>query len=500
MNGRRSPRRRFARTGGPCLPAALALACLLAAGCEDFDPFSSPPAEPEEPEPSERPAPPSGTSDQPAAEPAKPREPPSPHYPMGLRLRDLHNGVFSPDHTAMFPEDERNTVVHDFESGQVLRLTAEGEACAWSPDGQWLLYWNRGWCVVSRNGKTNRRVTAYEGKADDPPRWAGNLPVWHPAGPSLLLLDEKGRFRQVAVTGQRDRQVATTDQIPVRHRMAAPDFFVGPGGEWLFYVNRSRVGFLRSDGTQHRAGEETIRHCTAPRWSADGTAVLVPAKAPNSRGRLVRQMWRIDLATGQVQPVCRADPIRRTSGRYHCTFSPGGFRLAYVAEDRDQPRMVLVDARTRHLTKIHDEREAESLRFSPDGKRLAYVSDEQEGVVILDLEAPGGMRLRFPALFDRGNPTLDGWAADGDALLLWTATYTHWQMDFANATARRLWPDPWFGTADRTEFQTARVPLEEENLVPPKGSFEPVPPATADLEPRLEELPVQVVREALPGP
>ena len=246
-------RLRFARIRGRHLAAGLALVCLLAAGCEDFDPFGTGPAEPPQPAkpPSAEPAPP-------PAEPDKPRRPPPPHYPMGLGRRDLHDWVFSPDRTAMFPTNERNTVIRDFEAGRVLRLTAEGEACAWSPDGQWLLYWNRGWCVVNRNGKTNCRVTAFEGKPDTRPQWDGNLPIWHPDGPSLLVLDAKGRFRLVDVTGQRDRQIATTEQIPVRQRSSAPDFFVGPGGQWFFYVDRSRVGFLRSDGTEHRAGARAL--------------------------------------------------------------------------------------------------------------------------------------------------------------------------------------------------------------------------------------------------
>jgi len=493
-------RLRVARIRGRHLAAGLALICLLAAGCEDFDPFGTGPSEPREREPSERTAPPSAESAPPAAEPSKSRRPTPPHYPMGLGRRDLHGWVFSPDRTAMFPKGERNTVIRDFEAGRVLRLTAEGEACAWSPDGQWLLYWNRGWCVVSRSGKTNRRLTAFEGKPDTRPQWDGNLPIWHPDGPSLLVLDDRGRFRLVDVTGQRDRQIATTEQIPVRQRSSAPAFFVGPGGEWFFYVDRSRVGFLRSDGTEHRAGDRALRKCTAPQWSAGGTAVLVLADAPNSEGRLVRQAWRIDLPTGGVQPVCRADPMRRKGGHDVCAFSPSGFRVAYVAADRDQPRMVLVDCRTHHLTKIHDEPEAESLRFSPDGKRLAYVSDEHEDLAVLDLDAPRGVRLRCQALFDRGNPVIEGWTAGGDALLLWTANYTLWHVDAGGRTVRRLWPDTWLGTADRTEFQTAHVPLEEENLVPPQAPFEAVPPATADLEPGLEELPVQVVPEKSPEP
>jgi len=482
-----------------CLAAGMLLACLMAAGCEDFDPFGIEPAEPESPTPSE-PSVPSPPEAEPVVHPARPSEPPPPQYPMGLRLRDLHGWVFSPDRSAMFPEDERNTVIRDLEAGRAFRLTAEGEACAWSPDGQWILYWNRGWCAVNRTGKINRRVTTHGNPAETHPQRAGNLPIWHPAGPSLLVLDEADRFRLVAVTGERDRQVATTEQIPVRQRTTAPDFFAGPGGQWLFYVDRSHVGFLRSDGTAHRAGERVLRDCSAPQWSADGTAVLVLAEAPNSEGRMVHLAWRIDLPTGQVQPVCRADPIRRTSGEPVYAFAPQGFRVAYVAADRDQPRLVVVDARTLHLTKIHDEREVESLRFSPDGRRLAYVSDAQEDVVVLDLEAPKGVRVRCPALFERDNPVIEGWTADGSALVLWTANYTLWHVDVDKGSIRRLWPDTWSGFARRDEFETTHVPLEEENLVGPPGAFEAVPAAAADLEPGLQELPVQVVPEAPPEP
>ncbi|MFO8015030.1 MAG: hypothetical protein R6X20_17215 [Phycisphaerae bacterium] len=495
MNGRSAQRGRFTRTAKPWRAAALALTCLLAAGCEDFDPLGIEPPDPDDPEPSEPVGPPSRLPKKHPSAPPKPPKPPEPQYPMGLDLRDLETWVFSPDRTAMFPERERNTVIRDFDAGSVLRLTAEGQACAWSPDSRWLLYWNRGWCVVSRSGKTNRRVTSQEGAGTSDPQWAGNLPVWHPAGPSLLLLDGHGRFRLVAVTGERDRQVATTDRIPVRHRSAAPDFFVGPGGEWLFYVDRDRVGFLKSDGTRHSAGRRAIRDCDPPQWSADGTAVLVMAQAPDSKGHYRKQAWRIGLPTGEIQPVCRADPVLRDAGRYVLAFAPEGYRAAYVAADRDQPRIVLVDARNHHLTKIHNEREAESLRFSPDGRALAYVSDGEKNLVILDLDEPRGVRIDFAPLFDRGNPVIEGWTDDGRALRVWTAARTLWHVNVGDGTVRRLWPDTWMGPGRRSEFKTAHVPLEEENLVPPQGPFEAVPEATADLEPDLQKLPVQMVPE-----
>jgi len=470
--------------------AVVALACLLTAGCTDSEP-----PEPGAAEPSQPGRTPAASAEPSPAKPAPPSKPPKPQYPMGLTFRDLGQWVFSPDRTAMFPEREKNTVVRDFETDRVLRLTAEGEACAWSPDSRWLLYWNRGWCVVSRNGETNRRLTAHDGTGADDPQWAGNLPLWHPDGPSLLLLDEQNRFRLVDVTGQRDRQIATTDAIPVRHRSAAPNFFVGPDGAWLFYVDRDRVGFLRADGTAHRASRRALRDCGPPQWSADGTAVLVLAQAPKRDGHYVKQAWRIDLASGKAQPVCRADPIRREGGRYVLVFAPEGFRAAYVAADRDQPRIVLVDARTHHITKIHDEREATSLAFSPDGNALAYVADDDEDLVALDLDEPRGVRVAFEPLSDRGNPVIEGWTADNRALHLWTAKQTRWQVDVRDGTARRLWPDTWMGPAKRTEFETAHVPLEEENLFPAPESFEAVPPATADLEPNLQDLPVQVVPE-----
>jgi hypothetical protein len=493
------PRTRPGRAGRAWPAALLALACLLAGGCEDFDPLGLEEQEPTEPEPAEAPRDPSDTPDtepgEEPAEPATPATPPPPQYPMGLARRDLADWVFSPDRMAMFPERERNTVVRDFETGRVLRLTAEGEACAWSPNSRWLLYWNRGWCIVSRNGKTNRRVTSEEEAGADDPQWAGNLPVWHPDGPSLLLLDHQDRFRLVAVTGRRDVRIATTDEIPVRHRRSAPDFFVGPGGTWLFYVDSDRVGFLKADGTAHRASRRALRDCGKPQWSTDGTAVLVLAQAPDSTGHWRRQAWRIHLPTGETRPVCRAGPVRRDGGAYLLTFAPEGHRAAYVADDRDQPRLVLVDARTRHITKIHDERTAESLRFSPDGGSLAYVSDAEQDLVVLDLQEPRGVRLDLPALFSRSNPVIEGWTDDGKALRLLAADFTRWEVAVDDGTARRLWPDRWTGPAARTTFETVHVPLEEENLAPPQEAFASVPPATADLEPGLEDLPVQVVPE-----
>jgi len=166
-----------------------------------------------------------------------------------------------------------------------------------------------------------------------------------------------------------------------------------------------------------------------------------------------------------------------------------------VADDRDQPRIVLAECDSRRITKIHDQREAESLCFSPDGNRLAYVSDDQQDLVVLDLQEPRGMRLSCPGPFGRTLPTIEGWTADGRTVRLGTDRFTRWEIAADGSVARRVWPDPWEGPVEVTEFQTTRVPLEEENLTTPEKAFAEVPSAGADVEPDLETLPVQVVVE-----
>jgi len=483
---------RVARIPAGHLPALLAAALLAAAGCDDWDPFDTGLPDDDRPKTpaTDRPDDPDRTS--PAA---RPDAPPLPHYPMGLERADLSHWVFAPDRTGMFHEDRRNTVIRDFETGRLLRLTAEGDACDWSPDSRWLLYWNRGWCFVSRNGQTNRRVTTVEADADARPQWAGNLPVWHPDGPSLLILDAEGRVRLVPVTGEGSRQIATKEQIPVAYKASSPDFYVGPDGKWIVYMDLHRLGFLRSGGTGHRVAVRRLYRCSPPRWSADGSKVAFTADVMDPDHRRVRQMWRIDLPTGDLRAVCRAEPMKTDANRTVSAFSPTGRHVAYVADDRDQPRIVLAECESRLITKIHDEREAESPAFSPDGSRLAYVSEQRKDLVVLDLDEPRGLRLSCPGPFKRSLPEIEGWTEDGSAVRLWTKGFTLWEVAVDGSAVRRVWPSRWQGSVERTTFQTTRVPLEEENLTVPDPAFDEVPPAAAEVDAGVETLPVQVVEE-----
>ncbi|KPK47705.1 MAG: hypothetical protein AMK72_08100 [Planctomycetes bacterium SM23_25] len=456
------------------------------------EPPPSPPAPPEPP-----PAPP-----QPEAPgPVRPDEPllpppdkaPPPAYPMGLKASDLRRWAFSPDGTALRPTAARNTTILDFAIGKTVRLTAEGEAVAWSPDSRWLLYWHRGWCYLRRDGKVNRRVFAHEDAGKTSPQYVGNLPLWHPDGPSLLVCDGE-RYRLVSVEGDRDRQIATAAEIPMGKRAGYADFSVGPEGTWIVYRTAKRVGFLRSDGSGHRAAVGMLYNCSPPVWSADGQSIVVLADV--TEPRRAKQVWHVHLPSGHVEPICKRDPIRLQGGAWVGAVAPDAAWVAYVADDVDQPRIVLVDTMKRTLTKIHDGRDAGPLHVSPDGTWIAYASlSGERDVVVLSVDEPRGIRLRCPLLVERTVPVIHEWTADSRAVVFRGPGYTLCEVGLDGQTCRRTWPDVWDSPVDRTEFETNRVPLEKEDLVPCAGAFEPVKTAAEYLSPTAQDLPVQVVVE-----
>jgi WD40 repeat protein len=78
-------------------------------------------------------------------------------------------------------------------------------------------------------------------------------------------------------------------------------------------------------------------------------------------------LFRLDLTSGAVSVIL---PLRGSPSGYLYAFSPGGRRLAYVA---DPP--VILDLRTGELTPFHVGQEfIGNLTWSPDGRELAYAA------------------------------------------------------------------------------------------------------------------------------
>ena len=493
-----------------CVVAAILLIALNYVGTSDSDQQAESDAprqdqgteiapEPQPPPASPEPPPPPPEPESPDA--VKPGEPllpppdkaPPPVYPMGLKTADLRRWAFSPDAAALRPVATRNTTILDFAIGKRVRLTAEGEARAWSPDSQWLLYWHRGWCYVRRDGKVNRRVTSHENSGKSSPQYVGNLPIWHPDGPSLLVCDGE-RYRLVSVEGDRDRQIATEAEIPMGKRAGYAEFSIGPEGKWILYRTAKRVGYLRRNGSGHRAAANTFYNCSEPVWAADGERVVLLADI--TKPQRTKQAWLVHLSTGHVEPICKRGPIRTQGGGWFGGVAPDAAWIAYVADDPDQPRIVLIDTLNRTITKIHGDRDAGPLHVSPDGKWLAYASSGAErALVVLSVDEPKGVRLSAPLLVQRTVPTIQEWTADSRAVVFGGPGYTRCEVSLDGQTCRRTWPDAWDGPLERTEFETTRVPLEKEELVPCEGAFKRVKAAAEYLPAASQDLPIQVVVE-----
>jgi len=504
------------RSQRPLLYAGLVVLCLVAAvliilidgpSGPDADQEAKPDAPPQREQPTE---PPPGPAESPRPPPPPEPEPlrpvetgesllpppekaPPPIYPMGLKPSDLRRSVFSPDGMALRSTAARNTTILDLAIGKRVRLTAQGEACAWSPDSQWLLYWHRGWCVVRRDGKVNRRVTTWTDSRKTSPHYVGNLPIWHPDGPSVLLCDGE-RFRLVSVQGDRDRQIATTAEIPIGKRAGYPDFAVGAGGKWIVYWTAKRVGFLRSDGSGHRVAVRTLYNCTAPKWSAGGESAVVLADI--TKPQKAKQAWLIHLPSGHLIAVCKRDPIRTRGHTWFGDVAPDAAWVAYVADSADQPRIVLIDTLRQTMTKIHGDPDAGPLHVSPDGKWLAYASSAAgRGVVALRVDEARGVRLSAPLLVQRTVPVIQEWTADSRAIVFQGPGFTRCLVSLDGTTCRRIWPGVWDCPLERTPFETNRVPLEKEDLVSCDDAFEQVKTAAEYLPSTSENLPTQVVIE-----
>ncbi|HUU92205.1 MAG TPA: hypothetical protein VM238_13485, partial [Phycisphaerae bacterium] len=92
-------------------------------------------------------------------------------------------------------------------------------------------------------------------------------------------------------------------------------------------------------------------------------------------------------------------------------------------------------------------------------------------------------------------PVIQEWTADSRAVVFGGPGYTRCEVSLDGQTCRRIWPDAWDGPLERTEFETTRVPLEKEELVPCEGAFEHVKAAAEYLPAASQDLPIQVVIE-----
>jgi WD40 repeat protein len=408
--------------------------------------------------------------------------------------------VLSPDGTAGCTSSME---LYDFTARKLLSLTAEGELRSWSPNSRWLMYSNRGLCYVSRDGQINRRVTPEKFLRGAEP------PMWTKDGRGILYCSSDGRFHVVDVEAQ--KETSWVLEPPVDHVDSVSWSW---DGKWLFLKGQGPlwsdvpVGVVSRDGKtywyvrNHTAPGIHPDFSTAgflgpfaglylPRWTNDGKGMVLGYRCLTIGGvdssNAVPQIWRFDLATGTVTPLCVIPEAIKSwdasgDGRY----------VAYIPEKAEPYRggVMLWDTQTRLLTRIYDHVRIDlenTLRFSPDGKSVACM--EGGKVDFLEVSAPRG-RAVHPT---NGPKWIGGWNAKTNSLVMGTLAGETLRWNDSTRKCERLWPpevSPWPATVE--EITTTRVPMESFATQPWREEFAQGKTNAVSAPAALTVLPVQV--------
>lgn len=263
------------------------------------------------------------------------------------------------------------------------RLAGNGGADEGGAPGElWLdLSWTTGAAAVSPDGS---RLAAVRHHREEPPR----LVVWETA------VDEEAEERY-----RRERErIAAADPEDVPAVRTAPP-------------SRKRVAELPTiDG----------RAPSDPRWTPDGEALLFAALAPGPDGFLRNDLYRWQVAAGELERLTRRADLRSPDP------VPGSAWAVAVRNRHGLSQLVTVDLATgavRALTEPSADEVWATPRVAPGGGRLAAVH-HREGrwrLVAAELRPGAGGALELADL--RELPTPEGatvadpaWAPDGDTL------------------------------------------------------------------------------------
>ncbi len=173
--------------------------------------------------------------------------------------------------------------------------------------------------------------------------------------------------------------------------------FWSPDGNYLAYASqRSAVeGYvlvIRSveTGEERDISPESLRmggaHIHAPRWSPDGSSILVAAEGKGVSGHFL-----VDAQTGDFTPVAQSwrETEKATSGPAWPVFSKDGKQIYYV-RDRSIMAQSLETGRERELYRAKSY--INRLACSPDGRRLAFFGSSKvvAPTVVLTIPVSGG--------------------------------------------------------------------------------------------------------------
>jgi Tol biopolymer transport system component len=289
------------------------------------------------------------------------------------------------------------TVVNADGSGrQALTRTAwNGEAPAWSPDGEKLAFERRVSPLV--NGQCACNIDLFVMNADGSGQQ--NLtrnpvydrhPVWSPDGQRLAFI----RYRDVWVMnadGSEQRRL-TPNRQGDDHPVWSPD------GQQIAFTSFRRfnwdVWVMNADGGGHRNLTQNRAQDSSPRWSPDGSKIAF-VRTRNS-SRIHDRNWEIYVmeADGSGQRNLTRNPAADSDPAW----SPDGWKIAFVS-NRDgnaAGEIFVMNADGSGLRRLTRAPGADSSpAWSPDGRKIAFISirDGERAIYVMNADGSGQRNL-----------------------------------------------------------------------------------------------------------
>lgn len=344
---------------------------------------------------------------------------------------------------------------------RLINHAADDVVLGWAPDGRTVLF------ASDRTGSRSAwMIPVIDGKAAGGPQL-----VRADLGALLMPLGftRAGAFYYYTASAVSDVHTATVDRsgrlvappqpIPARYVGANEAADWAPDGRTLAIVQQppglgSKRLIIRAPGGDERELPLQLSPVTWPRWSPDGSSILVSGRnAKNRRG-----IFRVDARSGAVTELLMQTPSVSFSPR--ADWAADGKSMFYTRSDEACTCVVRHDLLTgdeREIYRMPRHSRQVTVAASPDGRSLAVMSyDEKRQRPFLTVVPSGGGAAREVY-------------ADGSlawfALLAWTPDSRSLIIGRNEAGKRRLWRVPAAG-GDPIETDLAMEGLRDLRVSP----------------------------------